>query len=95
MREPPADLPSATLCACLRTDHGLAVDPLALTQYRYAWAVSDIGAFGAQVFLRPDLGPVSRRAAVERSWACSSPATSSRSRSRQMTGWPDHPSHRA
>ena len=41
------------------------VDPLALAYYRYAWAVSDIGAFGAQVFLRPDLGPVTRRAAVD------------------------------
>src|SRR5436853_7829208 len=110
MREPPVDLPSDALCACLCTNYGLAVadltflppghdsslppghdssawvyrvrtaddtplflvgpreeelflqgygattvDPLALTYYRYAWAVSDIGAFGAQVFLRPDL----------------------------------------
>jgi hypothetical protein len=36
-----------------------------LTYSRYAWAVSDIGAFGARVFLRPDLGPVSRPAAVD------------------------------
>src|SRR5207248_1483210 len=41
------------------------VDPLALTYYRYAWAVSDIGAYGAEVFLRPDLGAVTRRAAVD------------------------------
>jgi hypothetical protein len=27
--------------------------------------VSDIGECGAEVFLRPDLGPVSRRAAVD------------------------------
>ena len=42
-----------------------AVDPLALAYYRYAWAVSDIGAYGAEVFFRPDFGPVTRRAAVE------------------------------
>jgi spectinomycin phosphotransferase len=42
------------------------IDPLALTYYRYAWAVSDIGEYGAQVFLRPDLGAVSRRAAVDK-----------------------------
>jgi spectinomycin phosphotransferase len=42
------------------------MDPLALTYYRYAWAVSDIGEYGAQVALRPDLGVVSRRAAVGR-----------------------------
>jgi spectinomycin phosphotransferase len=40
------------------------MDPLALTYYRYAWAVSDIGEYGAQVVLRPELGVVSRRAAV-------------------------------
>lgn len=42
------------------------VDALALAYYRYAWAVSDIGAYGAQVVLRPDLGVVSRREAVGR-----------------------------
>jgi len=42
-----------------------AVDPLALAYYRYAWAVSDIGAYGAQVLFRPDLGPDSRREAVD------------------------------
>jgi spectinomycin phosphotransferase len=36
------------------------VDALALAYYRAAWAVSDIAAFGAEVCLRPDLGPVSR-----------------------------------
>jgi len=41
------------------------VDPLALTYYRYAWAVADVGAYGEEVFYRPDLGPVTRRAAVE------------------------------
>lgn len=44
----------------------ISVDPLALAYYRYAWAVSDIGAYGEQVFFRPDLGPLSRREAVER-----------------------------
>ncbi|MGH2346383.1 MAG: phosphotransferase enzyme family protein [Chloroflexota bacterium] len=41
------------------------VDPLALAYYRYAWAVGDIGAFGEEVFFRPDLGPITRQAAVE------------------------------
>jgi spectinomycin phosphotransferase len=41
------------------------VDPLALAYYRYAWAVGDIGAYGEEVFCRPDLGPISRRAAVD------------------------------
>jgi len=41
------------------------IDPLALTYYRYAWAVGDIGEYAAQVFFRPDLGPVTKRAAVE------------------------------
>jgi spectinomycin phosphotransferase len=42
------------------------VDPLGLAYYRYAWAVSDIGAYGEQVLLRPDLGPITRQASVER-----------------------------
>jgi spectinomycin phosphotransferase len=42
------------------------VDALAITYYRYALAVSDIGDVGEQVFFRPDLGPDSRRTAVER-----------------------------
>jgi len=42
-----------------------SVDPLALAYYRYARAVEDIGAYGEEVFFRPDLGPVSKRAAVE------------------------------
>jgi spectinomycin phosphotransferase len=40
--------------------------PLALTYYRYALAVRDIGEYSEQVFLRPDLGPVTRRSAVGR-----------------------------
>lgn len=41
------------------------VEPLALAYYRFAWAVGDIGAFGEEVLFRPDLGPVTRRAAVD------------------------------
>jgi len=44
----------------------VAVDALALAFYRYAWATADIGAYGEQVFLREDLGPLDRREAVER-----------------------------
>lgn len=42
-----------------------AIDPLALTYYRYAWAVNDIGAFGEEVFFRPDLGQISRQEAAD------------------------------
>jgi spectinomycin phosphotransferase len=42
------------------------VDPLALAYCRYARAVSDLGYEGEQVFFRPDLGPATRREAVER-----------------------------
>ena len=42
------------------------IDPVALAFYRYAWATSDIGAYGDQVFLREDLGELDRREAVER-----------------------------
>src|SRR5204862_121166 len=44
----------------------VAVDPLALAYYRYTWATSDIGAYGEQVCFRPDLGPATRREAVDR-----------------------------
>jgi spectinomycin phosphotransferase len=40
------------------------IDPLALAYYRYAWALGDIGDFGAQVFFRPDLGAVTKHEAV-------------------------------
>lgn len=40
------------------------LDPLALAYYRYAWAVGDIGAFGEEVFFRPDLGQASRHEAA-------------------------------
>jgi spectinomycin phosphotransferase len=41
-------------------------DALAIAYYRYARAVSDIGYVAEQVFFRPDLGPDSKRTAVER-----------------------------
>jgi spectinomycin phosphotransferase len=51
--------------AWCRAGYGpIAINPLALAYYRYAWALSDIGDFAAQVVLRPDLGPVSREAAL-------------------------------
>jgi hypothetical protein len=40
------------------------IDPLALTYYRYAWAVSDIGAYAEEIIFRPDLGAITKRAAV-------------------------------
>jgi spectinomycin phosphotransferase len=44
----------------------VGVDPLGLAYYKHAWAVSDIGAYGEQVLLRPDLGPITRRESVDR-----------------------------
>jgi spectinomycin phosphotransferase len=41
------------------------LDSLVLSYYRYAWAVSDIGEYGAQIVVRPDLGEVSRQAALK------------------------------
>ncbi|MGN6563923.1 MAG: phosphotransferase [Thermomicrobiales bacterium] len=41
------------------------IAPLALAYYRYAWAVSDISEYGAQVCFRPDFGPVTRRAGLD------------------------------
>jgi spectinomycin phosphotransferase len=38
----------------------VAVNPLALSYYRYAWAVQDIGGYGERVFLTPDIGEESR-----------------------------------
>jgi spectinomycin phosphotransferase len=43
-----------------------ALDAIALAYYRYAWAVSDIGDYADQVIHRPDLGAMSKRAALER-----------------------------
>jgi spectinomycin phosphotransferase len=49
----------------LRGYRPAAIDPVALAFYRYAWAVGDIGAYGERVFLMPDTGPATRRAAVD------------------------------
>ena len=43
-----------------------AIDQVALAYYRYAWALADIGAYGEQVFVRPDLGATDRQEAVDR-----------------------------
>lgn len=49
---------------CLGGYGPVAIDPAALAYYRHAWAVSDIGAFGAELLFRPDLGPASRATAL-------------------------------
>jgi spectinomycin phosphotransferase len=41
------------------------IDALALAYYRYAWAVSDISAFGDDVFFRTDLSPHAKQAAAD------------------------------
>ncbi len=41
-----------------------AIDPHALTYYRYAWAVQDMAAYGERVILTPDLSEESRRDAL-------------------------------
>ncbi len=41
------------------------LDQLALTYYRYAWAVSDIADYAAQVVRGPDPGLVTRQAALD------------------------------
>jgi spectinomycin phosphotransferase len=38
----------------------VAVDPLALSYYRHAWAVQDVGGYGERVFLTPDIAEESR-----------------------------------
>lgn len=43
----------------------VAVDPLGLAYYRYAWAISDIGAYGEQVLYRPDFSAATRQESVE------------------------------
>jgi hypothetical protein len=42
-----------------------AVDARRLAYYRAAWAVNDLGAFGAQVCLQPEAGAITRQAALE------------------------------
>lgn len=41
------------------------VDPLALTYYRFAWAVQDLAAYGEQACLRPDLSADARQDALD------------------------------
>lgn len=41
-----------------------AIDAGALAYYRYAWAISDIADYSDQVLFRPELGQVSREAAL-------------------------------
>jgi hypothetical protein len=68
----------------------IAIDPLALAYYCYAWALSDIGDFAAQVALRPDLGPVSREAALNACMGLFAPGEISRTRSareREISTW--------
>lgn len=53
--------------AAFKRGYGLvAVDPIALAYYRYAWAVSDIASYAEQGLLRADLGQVDRGEAVWR-----------------------------
>jgi hypothetical protein len=56
-------------------DH--AVDPLALSYYRHAWAVQDIGGYGESVFLTPDIGDESRSHAARILRGCSNQTESS------------------
>ncbi len=44
---------------------GTAIEPVALTYYRYAWAVQDIAAYGEQVFFSPAIGDATRRVALQ------------------------------
>jgi spectinomycin phosphotransferase len=41
------------------------LDPLALTYYRYAWAVQDMAAYGEQVFFLPGLTQATRQDALK------------------------------
>jgi spectinomycin phosphotransferase len=43
-----------------------AVDALALAYYRYEWVVQEIGAYGEQVFLAPEVGEKTKADAVRR-----------------------------
>jgi spectinomycin phosphotransferase len=58
-------LVSAQESACFLEGYGEAdFDPQALTYYRFAWAVQDMGAYGEKVFFSPGLGEASRRDAL-------------------------------
>ncbi len=59
------DLVSPRDTACFLQGYGdTMIDPLALTYYRYAWAVQDMAAYGERAFFLPDLGDETRRDAV-------------------------------
>jgi spectinomycin phosphotransferase len=51
------------------------IDSVALAYYRFAWAVSDIGAYGEQVFARPDLSATDRQEAADRLQSLFAPAS--------------------
>jgi spectinomycin phosphotransferase len=52
--------------ACFLEGYGdTAIDQVALTYYRYAWAVQDMAAYGEEVFFLPDFGEETRRDAVQ------------------------------
>jgi hypothetical protein len=42
------------------------MEPLALAYYRHLRAVSDVAAYGEEVFLLPALGSISKRNALQR-----------------------------
>ncbi|HPL29070.1 MAG TPA: phosphotransferase, partial [Anaerolineae bacterium] len=51
--------------ACFLAGYGdAAIDQVALTYYRYAWAVQDMAAFAERALLLPDLSEETRREAV-------------------------------
>lgn len=59
------DLVSARETACFLQGYGdPVIDRQALTYYRYAWAVQDMGAYAEEVFFAPDSGEEARRDAV-------------------------------
>ncbi|MGE0542104.1 MAG: phosphotransferase enzyme family protein [Dehalococcoidia bacterium] len=49
------------------------VDPLALAYYRFAWAISDLGAYAEDVFLTPNASAVTKRASVQGFLSCFAP----------------------
>lgn len=49
------------------------VDPLALAYYRFARAVSDLGAYAEDVFLAPDASTATKHAAVQGFLSCFAP----------------------
>jgi spectinomycin phosphotransferase len=59
------DLVSPSKTVCFFEGYGEStIDPLALTYYRYAWAVQDMAAYGERIFFLPGLSEESRRDAM-------------------------------